>query len=184
MILVPIERLFKPGVAGAIQAGDDRALDPELAREVADVLGPGRRFGAASFFAPGRWSYVTEYPYFNVANDWPDDLLQSLGVPEAFRSAERAPAERVLRDLRNALAHGGVAYLDADGMKTRGNAAVLACASVRTSRRDRPPRLNILRVSEDDFCAFLTGWAAWLTRWPLRDALNQLDPLAALDPRL
>jgi hypothetical protein len=36
------------------------------------------------------------------------------------------PAVRVLTDLRNALAHGGIAYLDERGRQTDGQAAMLA----------------------------------------------------------
>src|SRR5579883_3143229 len=40
MIVLPIERIFKPAEPGAAPAGDDRKLDPALAEEMADVLGP------------------------------------------------------------------------------------------------------------------------------------------------
>jgi len=175
MIVLPFERLFKPARPGALYAGDDRHLDRALAREVSNVLGPARTFGAAPFVAPGQWSYFPAYPYFNVAGGWPDDLLESLRTPEAVERADGAPAERVLSDLRNALAHGGVAYLNAEGRQTEGDVAMLASAGVGPGRAT----LNILRVSEDDFCSFLMAWADWLTRRRLQRALNGLDPLAA-----
>jgi hypothetical protein len=171
MLVLPIERLFKPARPGASQVGDDRRLDPDLAREVDDVF--GSTFSAAPFVVPGRWGYVPGYPYFNVANIWPGGLLESLGMSDAFRRADGAPAAVVLRDLRNALAHGGIAYLDADGRQAEANAAMLAFAGVSRTG------LNILRVSEDDFCSFLMAWADWLAHPPIRRALNELDPLAA-----
>jgi hypothetical protein len=118
MVVLPIERIFKPAHPGAAQAGDDRQLDSALVQEVDNVLGHACTFGAAPFVVPGRWSYVPEYPPFNIANQWPPELLESLGRPDAYENAERAPAGRILRDLRNALAHDGVAYLDAQGWYT------------------------------------------------------------------
>ena len=179
MIVLPIERIFKPADQCAPQAGDDRQLDPALAREVDDVLGLTASFGAAPFAAPDGWSYVSAYPPFNIATNWPADLLEVLGRPEAFRHADGAPAGRVLRDLRNALAHGGVAYLDPDGRQTGGDAAMLAFAGARMDRGGRLAGLNMLRISEDDFCSFLMAWADWLAQRPIRTALNRLDPLAA-----
>lgn len=119
MIVLPIERLYKPANPNADQAVDERQLDPALAREVADTLGPGRSFGTAPFAAPGRWSYVAGHPLFNVADYWPVELLDSLNTQDARARADHAPASRILIDLRNALAHGGIAYLDADGPPIR-----------------------------------------------------------------
>lgn len=179
MIVLPIERLFKSAAPGARQAGDDRRLDPELAREVHDVLGPTRTFGAAPYGAPGRWSYVPDYPPFNIADEWPAHLLESLATPEAFARADGAPASRLLRDLRNALAHGGIAYLDAYGQQAHGSSAAMLAFAGTVEENRRLVGLNTLRVSEDDFCSFLMDWADWLAYPPIRNALNSLDPLAA-----
>ncbi len=179
MIVLPIERIFKPANPRAPQAADDRQLDPALARQVDDVLGPTRSFGAAPFAAPGRWSYVAGWRRFNAAQTWPADLLASLAAPKAYSAAANAPAGRILRDLRNALAHGGITYLDSDGRQTNGDAAMLAFAGAVIDRANRLTGLNVLRVGEDDFCEFLMAWADWLAQPPIRDALNGLDPLAA-----
>ena len=39
--------------------------------------------------------------------------------------------------------------------------------------------LNILRVHENDFGAFLTAWTEWLGQTPVLDALNDHSPVAA-----
>jgi hypothetical protein len=182
MIVLPIERIFKPTKPGNTQAGDDRQIDPALAREVSEVLDPAKAFGAAPFGAADRWSYVPGHPLFNIANNWPGDLLETLGTPAAFQRAQNAPAVRVLGDLRNSLAHGGIAYLDANGRQTAGQAAMLAFAGTKEDWRKGKRSvvgLNILRVREDDFCAFLMDWADWLTNSPISEALNRRDPLAA-----
>lgn len=179
MVVLPIERIVKPAHPGAAQVGDDRQLDPALVQEVDNVLGHARTFGAAPFVVPGRWSYVSEYPPFNIAHQWPPELLESLGRPDAYENAERAPAGRILRDLRNALAHGGVAYLDAQGCHSGGRATMLAFAAARKSRNGQLIGLNTLRIGEADFCAFLMAWADWLAQPRLRAMLDRLDPLAA-----
>jgi len=180
MVVLPFERIFKPANPGAKYAADDRYLDPVLAREVDEVLGPGRPFGAAPFATPGQWTYVAGYRPFNVAKLWPRDLLETLGTREACEAAIAAPAARVLGDLRNALAHGGIVYLDASGRQTGGDAAMLAFAGTKLDWRTRRLiELNILRISETEFFKFLMAWADWLGHPRIRAALNGLDPLAA-----
>ena len=178
MIVLPLERIFKPTRPGADVPADDRELDPALAGRVGDVLGPARRFADAPFVIPRRWSYVPGHRPFRVADYWPIDLLEKLDSEAAFAEADGTPAQRILLDLRNALAHGGVAYLDASGRSTDGPAAMLAFASARTKDR-RVTGLNILRTHQDHFCEFVMAWADWLTASPVRDILNTNDPLAA-----
>ena len=120
MIVLPVERIFKPGNRRAAQAGDDRQLDPALAAELAGVLGNQRCFGDAPFAQASAWSYVQTHPPFNIAGNWPDELLAELSRQEAYDAARNAPARRILLDLRNALAHGGVTYLDERGRNSFG----------------------------------------------------------------
>lgn len=179
MIVLPVERIFKPGNPGAAQAADDRDLDPALAKELAGVLGATRSFGDAPFAQGGAWSYVQAYPPFNIAGEWPDELLAALSAPQAFEAARNAPARRVLLDLRNALAHGGVTYLDEYGRNSAAQAAMFAFVSART-RDGQITGLNILRVHEEAFGAFLRAWTEWLGRQHrVLDALNESAPVAA-----
>ncbi len=178
MIVLPIERIFKPATPHAMQAGDDRELDPALAKEVAGVLGRARTFGDAPFAATSQWSYVHAFPPFNVANDWPHDLLDSLATPQAIDAACNASASRILLDLRNALAHGGIAYLDENGRNTHAQVAMFAFVGTKTRNR-QIVGLNILRVHEDDFGAFLAAWTDWLAQTPVLDALSNQSPVAA-----
>ncbi len=178
MIVLPIERLFKPGNPNAAQAGDDTELDPALANEVADILGETRTFGEAPFAANMSWRYVQGCPPFNVAADWPHELLDRLDTPEAIDAARKAPASRILLNLRNALAHGGVAYLDENGRNTRGRAAMFAFAATQTRNR-QIAGLNILRIHEDEFGAFLAAWTQWLARTPVPNVLSHQSAVAA-----
>jgi hypothetical protein len=181
MIVLPVERLFKPVLPGALVAGNDRQLDPALAEKVDDVLGPARRFADAPFVTPGRWSYVRNFPPFKLADWWPGELLDTLSSEAAFAEADQTPAQRILLDLRNALAHGGIAYLDSHGRNTddqTAQAAMLAFASARIGD-GKVTRINVLRTHQDDFCKFVVNWADWLTASPGRGILNTQDPLAA-----
>ncbi|GAB4228015.1 MAG: hypothetical protein Kow0032_07820 [Methyloligellaceae bacterium] len=178
MIVLPVERIFKPVRAGADVPADDRQLDPALADAVGQVLGPERAFADAPFYVRGRWSYAPGAPPFKLADNWPYELLERLGSDAAFAEADITPAQRILLDLRNALAHGGIAYLDANGHATDGEAAMLAFASART-RNGRVTGVNVLRAHQDDFCDFVLAWADWLAGSRAAGMLNEQDPIAA-----
>lgn len=178
MIVLPIERLFKPARPGSAAPADDRHLDPALAIQLDDVFGPGRPFADAPFVAAESWSYAPNVAPFKLADYWPFDLLERLGSKAAFAEANQAPARRVLVDLRNALAHGGIAYLDEHGHSTDGQAAMLAFASPST-QRGRVTGMNVLRTHQDSFCDFLMAWADWIAASPARHVLNERDPLVA-----
>ena len=63
-------------------------------------------------------------------------------------------------------ASGGVAYLNAEGRQTQGEAPA-GDASLSQLQRilDDRRRLDVLRVSErDDFLLFLQSWAHWLAK--------------------
>jgi hypothetical protein len=184
MIVLPTERIFKPGTDNAAQAGDDRDLDPELAEEVGDVLGEGRTFGQAPFAKTSTWSYVHGYKPFNIALDWPDNLLSSLAHPQAVAAARKALARRILLDLRNALAHGGIAYLDEDGRNSEegrnSRAQTAMFAFVGTKKKNgRVVGLNVLRVHQKDFSAFLGAWTDWLSQTSVLNALSGQPSMAA-----
>ena len=178
MIVLPIERIFKAARGDAVTA-DDCQVAPAFAEQVNDVLGPERRFADAPFVIPDRWSYVRNLDPFNFAEWWSNDLPEKLASKGAFAAANEAPAQRILLDLRNALAHGGVAYLDSNGQQIdSGQAAMLALASAQLKDR-KVARINVLRIHQDDFFKFVMSWAEWLATPPLRNVLNEQDPFAA-----
>ncbi len=117
MILLPVERMLKPA-AGRDAVADDRVVDQTPGKAVVEVLSQATRFGDAPFAREGAWSYVAGHAPFNLARGMPADLLHSLSKPQAAKDATAAPAARIVTDLRNALAHGGVAYLDEPGRQT------------------------------------------------------------------
>jgi hypothetical protein len=104
MLVLPIERIFKPSGRNHRGIADDRALDPLLADLVLQDLGPERKFGAAPFFQADDWTYVPDIEPFDVARDWPRPVLQALSSGEAIGRAADARACEILLALRNSLA--------------------------------------------------------------------------------
>lgn len=154
---------------------DDRPLDEELATEVRRVFGAAR-FELAPFFTPGAWRFA-RMPYAdeNLALHLPYDFADRLGEPEALNAARQMPVSQWAACLRNALAHGGVMYLNRDGHQSYGKETeLLAFVSAHYPERDmsRPPeRLNVLRIGEPEFREFLTAWVGWLSSSGLSRAL-------------
>jgi hypothetical protein len=174
MVVLPLERLFKPATGGEPGVAVDVELDPALALRVADTLGKGRRFADAPFFREGAWRYVPACEAFEVGNRWPDDRLDLLDSEPARLAASQAPASDVLWTLRHSLAHGGVTYLDRNGRHEQQATHMLGFASfVNGSKRQR---FRLLRVSVVDFRDFLCLWAGWLADAGAADALGALGP--------
>jgi hypothetical protein len=185
MVLLPIERIFKPG-AGRKGVGDDREIDRGLAARVADTFGNETTFGKSPFGGDGDWRYVTGYRLFNIARPWPEDLLEALDDQDATNRALDAPAQKILLHLRNALAHGGITYLNKNGRQTEGEAAMFAFVGLKSANTRK---LNVLRVSEISFCRFLGAWTAWLNKSGVAQLLNdkparQLGPTVAREIRV
>jgi len=146
---------------------DDRHLGPSgLARTVAKALGGGP-LSKSSFFVPEAWSYsYWPDPALNVARGLPTELTDGLSTAAAHKSAGAMAASRWCSVLRNALAHGGVSYLDTDGRTTVGKRAEILCFV--SGHYDRTSNtlagLHCLRIRERDFLAFLRLWVEWLNR--------------------
>jgi hypothetical protein len=171
MIVLPCERILQTN-----RVGNDRHVDPDFADGIHAVLGNGTTFADAPFGGGERWSYVSDWPRFNIAQSWPHDLLHSLAEPQAVASANSTPARQVITDLRNALAHGGVIYLDVKGQQSGDEAAMLAFVGTVHNGPSSP--FNILRISEEGFQSFLQSWANWLVKCGVQSILNNADPLA------
>lgn len=174
MVLLPVERLFKRINHNEGGIADDRALSGALDDAVASVLGYTLKDAP---FGGNEWSYVPGVEPFNIAGSWPTQLLDRLGEKPAFEAAQQASAWGILQDLRNALAHGGVAYLDAAGRNSTSGAEMLVFAGLQT-RHKAPPQLNLLRIQKDEFRDFLSRWTRWLTESGVSRALGK-EPIAA-----
>lgn len=177
IIVLPVERIYKPAPNKAVIA-DDSALSKGLSHEVKRVLDGKLKIGEAPFFRKGDWSFVSDRPLFNIAGAWPDELLNALGEEAAYRAATNASAKTMMLHIRNALAHGGIAYLDKDGRHGNGPAAMLGLVSAKMVD-NKIVGLHAARISEEGFAAFVMGWAAWIAGAGVADALGKERDLAA-----
>lgn len=159
MIVLPIERILHV-VEGKRAMGDDQLGNAKLADQIARAFAKGSRFDALPFVDPRGWSYAANEPRFDVARNWPAALLTALGEPPAQAALCAADAVQILKDLRNALSHGGITYLNAQGQHVYGDeVAMLAFVGHVTKKGDA---YNIVRVSQSAFQMFLLAWSQWL----------------------
>lgn len=171
MLVLPMERLFRP-LFGKGGVADDVELDPILAQRVSDTFDRERSFGDAPFFITDVWAFVPRTDFFPIARAWPQETFEALDKPEARIAAASAPASDVLECLRNALAHGGIAYLDARGQQTDDATDMLAFVA---KTRDRKA-LQILRISVDGYQQFLRAWSEWLGERQVERSLAEEGP--------
>jgi hypothetical protein len=166
IINLPIERIERHKNAQIEGYADDRSIDPKVAKTVLDTLG-GQRLSNAPFYLPGQWSFAiyAKNPLFNIANSIPDDLATELGSKQAAAKASKMPVLQWCSILRNAMAHGGIAFLNESGRTSYGE-PVKMYAFVSGTFDDTDQRellhLNVLRISETNYRKFLSRWVTWL----------------------
>lgn len=168
---------------------DDRRINEGIAEAFQSVIRRGQ-LGDAPFFTEGAWSFcqVPKDELKNIADGFSEELARKLDCKEALESAQRMPASQWISVLRNAMAHGGIAYLDETG-RTNSNVPVkmFAFVSGRFGRRickyadEECPNsmgslesLNVLRIHEDHYRDFLHQWVDWLEATGL--TINRSDP--------
>jgi len=114
MIVLPIERVerHREGVGAYV---NDRPIEEALASEVDAALG-GSPLRRSPFFEQDQWRFASiPYSGENLAQHFPNELSEQLSAPEALIAVGKMPASEWASCLRNAPAHGGIAYLDTDG---------------------------------------------------------------------
>jgi hypothetical protein len=167
MIVLPVERLERQLQRGIDEGyADDRYVGPAvLAKSVAKELGGGS-ISKSLFFQPDTWSYCHwDDPTVNVARGLPHRLTLKLAAAAAFDGAASLRASQWCSILRNALAHGGIAYLNREGQSTAGERAEMLCfVSGDYNKQDKKTLegVHCLRISEADFRHFLCRWVEWL----------------------
>lgn len=179
MISLPIERIFKAKEGDLV--ADDSTLNEGLEAEVARVLDGKLKFGEAPFAQGIDWRLIRNVPPFNIAVWEAAQHFDALSHEDARVTASRTPADFMLRHVRNALAHGGIVYLDGQGrMSGDTRAEMLGLVSARKDWETQEIiGLHISRVSETDFRRFLLAWADWIAASGMADTLSEGPPLAA-----
>lgn len=166
IVNLPVERIERHLAAIDQAYADDRHIDEGVSAEVLAVLG-GQELGKAPFFTPGAWSFVScsNDALFNIANGLPDDIASQLGSEEASRNASKMATGQWSSVLRNAMAHGGIGYLDDEGRSSYGRQVamyVFVSGKYDRDNRDKLMGLHLLRISEENYRAFLRKWVNWL----------------------
>lgn len=175
MILLPLERVRRHRDSAEGAYINERPLEDNLALAIDEALGSSS-LKNSPFFSEGHWRFAA-MPYHgeNLAMNFPHQLEGALADPGSEYAASNMPAEQWSSCLRNALAHGGVFYLDEEGRQSFGGVAhSLAFVSARYPRGEgtqAPDQLRSLRIAEADFFTFLKNWTQWVSSTGLSQAL-------------
>lgn len=166
MLILPIERIERQFQKKEREGyADDRRLNPALSDALKNELGGGR-FQRTPFFAPDEWSFTEWSADINIADGVPTELCTKLGSDEAFARAADLETTRWCSCLRNALAHGGIAYLNGYGHSSYDGGPVEMFCFISGKYAERgdatPVALNCLRIREKHFLDFLQRWVNWL----------------------
>lgn len=175
---IPLERIERQIDKAEGEAyADDRHLNPNAVKTFEEVIRMGT-LGDAPFYEEGSWRFLSlrEGPFPNISDGLPGEVAKALESDMAVAAARAMPASQWVSLLRNAMAHGGIAYLDENGRSSHGTPVKMFAfvsgkyAKPRCEHADaacrsgmgKLERLNILRISEDDYRSFLGNWVAWL----------------------
>jgi hypothetical protein len=174
MIALPVERIFKPNDGRHVVA-DDRALNTGLSDEVNKVFDGVTKFKETPFFAQTDWRLVRGVKPFNIAKWGNKQVFDKLASDEGKKQAAEETARFMILHLRNAIAHGGIVYLDENGCLNEKTAAMLGFVSAPTNLKC----LHISRVSEPDFHRFLFAWSDWIRESGISNELSSSPAIAA-----
>lgn len=175
-INLPIERIERH-IDKREGYADERHISDDAVKAFVAVIRKGT-LGKAPFFEENAWSFteVLKEPLFNAADGLPSEIAERLSDQSAMDNARKMPAQQWVSIVRNALAHGGVTYLDEDGRSGHGRPVKMyAFISGKYGRRvceqgeghcpaglGELQGLRVLRISEDHFRNFLRKWVIWL----------------------
>lgn len=168
IIVVPIERIANKTKNNQSYV-DDGYIDEQLTRKFQNIYKLDSLTDAA-FFEKNSWSLVkwnkTKEP-LNIARDFPQELASCLAKENAATAASKMPLSEWAACLRNAISHGGIAYLDKDGFQATGNSAKMFAFVSGDYKEDDAKKRNlvgikVLRISEEAFKNFLKLWVIWL----------------------
>ena len=175
IVILPIERILKYKQKRTEGHMNDAVLNPRLADAVDRAIDLKGAVHEAKFFT-GPWQYASlekgaGFPNLAVTG-LPDAVAAQLDAPEAIERAKSLSADTFCRIVRNALAHGGVLYLDQNGRSNSGG-PVRRFAFVSTDRPNNPTKLHFLRIKMADYRAFLQHWVDWLNRETIDEVLAE-----------
>lgn len=179
IINIPIERIERHRGNADQYYINDRLIDENITAAIDDIIG-GREFGKCPFFMNNCWRFykLKVSKKINIADGLPHYVAAALNDAKAVEEAAKMDTSQWCSVLRNALAHGGIAYLDESGHSSWGKPVKMyAFASGKYDEEspDRPKPLiavNFLRISEFDYREFLRSWVKWLEESGIARALE------------
>lgn len=124
---------------------------------------------------PEAWSYasIAYEAGQNFAVRFPVELADGLSHPKASKAADQMCTREWANCLRNALAQGGIVYLDEEGRQARGKPTRLmgfvSAIYPNGNMRKPPERLIALRTTPDNFRTTLERWVCWVQRTGLSE---------------
>ena len=113
IINLPIERLERREGGENRHHVDDRQINPRSVTAIVESFATTALEKPLSLWTAYGASHARESPFPNIANGVPERVAAELGTEKAAQNAADMPASRWCSILRNSLAHGGIAYLDA-----------------------------------------------------------------------
>lgn len=182
IIILPYERILQYKRRQSRIHMNDAVLNTRLADAVDEAIDLQGQIHQTEFFI-GSWEYTSleKGPGFpNLAKGLPENIAEQLDSPDAMEAARNLSAFRFCNILRNALAHGGVLYLDERG-RSRFGAPVHRFAFVSTNTPNNPTKLHFLRIEMAHYRAFLERWVDWLNAQAIGEVLAEDLGLKALE---
>jgi hypothetical protein len=174
IINLPIERIERHRDKQERGYADDSAKDPKLSKAIFNALG-GQELRRAPFYSRGSWSFC-EAGIFNISDGLPAEYATTLATPEAEKKASKMPGSQWSSILRNAMAHGGIAYLDHTGHYAyEAPVGMYLFVSGKFDEIDGEEKLiglNLLRISEANYRNFLRAWVKWLEQHGLDELME------------
>ena len=169
IINLPIERIERRIGDEDRHYANDRPVNPAVVSAIVKTL-QERPLRDAPFFKDGAWRFVAcrTPPSLNIANGLPEAIADGLGSIGAEKNAAEMQASQWCSILRNALAHGGIAYLNEQGRSSYGEPVKMyafVSGKYDQESKEKPKPLtavNFLRISEIDYRDFLRRWVYWL----------------------
>ena len=165
---MPIERLERPGADGSIPYLSDIDVNKSVSASVIKLL-RNERLDACPFFQPEIWHYCYRdaESISGLSSELPNDVADQLKTSAAANDAAGLAAIRWVGILRNALAHGGVLYLDRQGRSTYMTSvnayAFVSGAYTYESTTRKLVGLHFLAIDEASYFEFLKRWVSWLS---------------------
>jgi hypothetical protein len=146
----------------------DGDLDSALRR-----LDNNEQFLGASFWngaSPGDWRFSRVIEHVENTHRWRDETGLHPMSPDAVNRIADCKAGKVLRVIRNALAHGNVVYLNAAGFEVSGTEVQFLAFLTRYEETEEQRRAaetyRLVVTREETFLRFVKAWMTWVASFP------------------